>query len=326
MGRKLFFAVVFALIAAGPSFAAGSRERMLSALIAQVPKSLSKAPAEPSKVSVYGIECADPSFDATAFRDQLTSAILDSGRYQVIDRKSLDILLEEQELALSGLVDDTGEMIQTGKLIGVRGFFFGSLEFGKSAAVLTLKLVDVESGAIVLSRKLSAGDPAFVQVGGGVSYTYVPLDIGADGTTDRTNHAVGFGPSYRQGFDAWTWGFVGADIAMWRAFSPDAPEYTISCAAVTPKLYFMLPRPLAFTVSPYLGATVEMLLLGETPTQPDSIAFWPLVGVDFNPVKPLCVFVEGGWRFASQEVRAESDVWIPASPVFKAGVKFYFSF
>jgi curli biogenesis system outer membrane secretion channel CsgG len=332
MERKRFFvlaaAALLSLIATGQAFSAGSggsRDRMLAALLAQVPGALSRAPTEPSKVSVYGIECANKAFDTVAFGDQLTSAILDSGRYKVIDRKSLDVLLQEQELQLSGVVDDTGEMIQAGKIIGVQGFFFGSLEFGKEAAVLTLKLVDVESGAIVLSKKLSASDPAFVQLGGGVSYTFVPLDLGNNGSVDQTNHGVGFGVSYRQGFDAWTWGFAGADVFFWRGFSPQAPQYTISCAALTPKLYFMLPRPLGFTLSPYVGATVEMLLLGGNPTQPDSLGFWPTVGVDINPVKPLCVFLEGGWRFVPVNVRNGSGAWIPAGPVFMAGVKLYFS-
>lgn len=322
MNRTRAVSIVVAILCLQSAFASGPRDRMLASLLSQIPQALAGAPAEPSRVSVYGIECAEPGFDAASFQDQLTTAILDTGRYQVIDRKSLAVLLAEQELILSGLVGDTGEMIQAGKLVGVRGFFFGTLEFAADGAILNLKLVDVESGAIVFSRKIGATDPAFLQLGGGVSYSFVPLDASNDGSVDQVNHAVGFALSYRQGFDAWRWGFVGADLVMYRGFSQD-PALVVSCAAVKPKLYALFGAPLGFLLAPYAGASLEMLLLGEDATEPTALAAYPVLGLDINPTRLLCVSLEAGWRLADTLLKAGSGVYLPAGFAFAAGVKLY---
>lgn len=306
------------------AFASNPRDRMVASLLAQVPKALSGVEDVPSRVSVYGIECAEAGFDVASFQDRLTSAIIETGAFRVVDRKSLAVLLEEQELALSGLVDDTGEMIQAGKLIGVQGFFFGTLELGSDSAILTLKLVDVESGAIVLSRKLEATDPAFVQLGGGVAYTFVPIDAGADGSIDRLNHAVGFTASYRQGFERWAWGFVGVDLSFYRGFSED-PVSVVSCAALVPRVYLRLPEPLGSVVTPWAGVAAEMLLYGVDATEPTALAAFPALGVDINPVRSISVYVEGGWRFAETLLKEGTDAWLARGPVLMAGLKLYFS-
>ncbi len=323
MAGKRMVAVLICMLTAQAVFASGPQDRMVSGLIAQLGKALRNAPAQPSQVSVYGISCADASFDTLSFQDQVTTAIIDTGRYRVVDRKSLAVLLEEQELAYSGLVDDTGRMVQAGKLIGVQGFFFGSVEFGKDQAILNLKLVDVESSAIVFSVRITASDPAFVQIGGGVAYTMLPIDVSGDGTVDQTNHAVGFALSYRQGFDAWRWGFVGADVLMYRGFSQD-PSLTVSCAAVKPKLYLMFADGLGFVLTPYAGASMEMLLLGEDAREPTAIAAYPILGIDINPTRLLCISLEGGYRPIDTLLKSGTDTHLPPGFVFMVGVKLYF--
>jgi len=322
--RTAAICLILVLVLLVPAaFASSPRERVVASLLAQVPKALSGAEDLPSRVSIYGIECAEAGFDVVSFQDRLSSAIIETGAFRVVDRKSLAVLLEEQELALSGLVDDTGEMIQAGKLIGVQGFFFGTLELGSGSAILTLKLVEVESGAIVLSRKIEAVDPAFVQLGGGVAYTFVPIDSGADGSVDRLNHAVGFTASYRQGFERWTWGFVGVDLSFYRGFSQD-PASVVSCAALLPRVYFRPGDRLGAVVTPWLGVAAEMLLYGVDATEPTALAAYPALGIDINPVRSITVYIEGGWRFADTLLKEGTDAWLARGPVLMAGMKLYF--
>ena len=321
MRKKAPLLLVVLALGAPALQASSPRERMVASLLSQVPKLMAEAPAEPARISVYGIECADPAFDANAFQDQLVAAIVDAGRFKVVDRKSLSVLLDEMELALSGLVDDTGEMVRAGRLVGVQGFWFGSLEFGADRAVLALKLVDVESGAIVFSRRLSATDPAFVRLGGGVDYTFVPLDLGGDGTVDAVNHAVGFDFAYRQGFEAWRRGFVGAELVMYRAFSED-PAQVVSCAALKARLFFRLADAPGFTIAPYLGGAAEMLLYGSDATEPTALAAYPLAGIDLEPTPSISIFAEAGWRPGSVPLRQGSDARLPGGFAATAGLAF----
>jgi len=79
-----------------------------------------------------------------------------SGRpgLQVIERQQLRQIIEEQKLALSGLVDEN-QAVEIGRLLGVRYYFFGQASGVAGTLRLDVRAVDVETSEIVTVLKLS---------------------------------------------------------------------------------------------------------------------------------------------------------------------------
>ncbi|MEA2082575.1 MAG: hypothetical protein U9O97_07550 [Elusimicrobiota bacterium] len=53
---------------------------------------------------------------------------------------------------MTGAVN-TQDIVNAGKIIGVQGFFFGSVDISEGELTLNLKLVDVESSAVIYAKK-----------------------------------------------------------------------------------------------------------------------------------------------------------------------------
>jgi curli biogenesis system outer membrane secretion channel CsgG len=84
---------------------------------------------------------------ASSFTDKLVLA--SSGRFSVIERARVDKLLEEQELALSGLASDKARM-RAGQLLVARALVFGSvMAVDERSANVSFRVVDAETGAIL---------------------------------------------------------------------------------------------------------------------------------------------------------------------------------
>lgn len=139
-------------------------------------------------VAVAGI--AGPG--GLAFGDELTQAIFDSGRFQVVDRQNLQRVLGEQGLGTTGLVDPASAA-QVGKLTGSQAIIVGQVTrrdykenttrsdatcynrnnqqyactnfqtTGTWAFNVGLKVIDTASGQIVATKALSGGDQKAVQ-------------------------------------------------------------------------------------------------------------------------------------------------------------------
>ena len=81
-------------------------------------------------------------------REVTSSVVVKSGLYTVVDRKTISKILEEQDFARSGLMDET-KAVQVGKLAGAKNVLFSVLaNVGSEAAMLSTKLIDVESGVV----------------------------------------------------------------------------------------------------------------------------------------------------------------------------------
>lgn len=81
-------------------------------------------------------------------REVTSSVVVKSGLYTVVDRKTISKILEEQDFARSGLMDET-KAVQVGKLAGAKNVLFSVLaNVGSEVAMLSTKLIDVESGVV----------------------------------------------------------------------------------------------------------------------------------------------------------------------------------
>lgn len=68
----------------------------------------------------------------------------------LVDRENLNKVIEEQQLALSGLLDES-TTAQAGELLGARYLMTGSLVFTGQITTFSTRITDVESGAILAS-------------------------------------------------------------------------------------------------------------------------------------------------------------------------------
>lgn len=167
--RKLSIIMIITLVAAAGF--AGTKDEMVADAVRKIGPTLAGIPAEIKRVAVSTIEIASNSgIEAASVQDQIGQALLDSGRFQLVDRKSLKTLLDEQKLSLTGLVDPAS-MAKAGKIIGVQGFFFGSVESSADRTILNLKLVEADSGAIIYARKFTGVPQSFLCLGIGLAFS-----------------------------------------------------------------------------------------------------------------------------------------------------------
>ncbi len=85
----------------------------------------------------------------------LITAFVNEGRFEVIERRLLEQILEEQQMSQSGLVDqDTASAI--GKLLGVKVIISGSVSKLQNFMEVNARIVDVETGSIITAESASS--------------------------------------------------------------------------------------------------------------------------------------------------------------------------
>ena len=105
------------------------------------------AAQEISTIAVLSIDATVISRDeARVFEDYLSSHLVQTGKYRVIDRKQREVMLEEAKFATSGMGDER-EQLEIGKLLSAEYIIVGSLGKLGSSIILNLKLIQVETGS-----------------------------------------------------------------------------------------------------------------------------------------------------------------------------------
>jgi len=101
-----------------------------------------------------------------AAADQLVTQLVQSGKFSVVERDKLDLVLKEQALSASGAIDPK-TAIRLGKLLGVQLILTGSItkfsikrhgagigpiraQLGQAQSALDVRLIDTSTGEIVL--------------------------------------------------------------------------------------------------------------------------------------------------------------------------------
>jgi hypothetical protein len=102
---------------------------------------------EDVSIAVLNISATD-SGQARMVIDELEFLLVDSRRFRMVDRQTLDTIRQEQYFQMSGDVSDESA-VSIGKLIGANIVFTGSITGDGSIQRLTLKALDVQSGQIV---------------------------------------------------------------------------------------------------------------------------------------------------------------------------------
>lgn len=83
------------------------------------------------------------------------TAMVREGRFDVVERRLLQKILSEQELAMSGVVD-ANSATQIGKLLGVKVIITGSVMKLRDVIEINARIIDVESASIIAAENVKS--------------------------------------------------------------------------------------------------------------------------------------------------------------------------
>ncbi|MBN2051102.1 MAG: hypothetical protein JW760_11690 [Spirochaetales bacterium] len=113
--------------------------------------SLSLFPQEKPSLSVLDFRGSGISeAEVYLFVDFVTSHIISSGQYRVIDRSQRQTILKEIEFSYEGCTDEACQL-EIGRLLSARYIVIGSLGKIGGQYLMTMKLLDVETGEALRS-------------------------------------------------------------------------------------------------------------------------------------------------------------------------------
>ncbi|GFO56735.1 hypothetical protein GMSM_37420 [Geomonas sp. Red276] len=86
----------------------------------------------------------------------LTTSLVETGRFDTIERSLLTKLIEEQKMSNSGLVDHTSAA-QLGKMYGVKTVVTGTVMSFDNKIEINARIISVETGSILATEKVIGG-------------------------------------------------------------------------------------------------------------------------------------------------------------------------
>ncbi len=89
----------------------------------------------------------------------LTTSLVETGRFEIIERRLLNQILDEQKMSSSGLVDPTNAT-RLGKILGVKTVVTGTIQHYETIFELNVRLINVETGSIITADRVRAGSTA----------------------------------------------------------------------------------------------------------------------------------------------------------------------
>lgn len=85
-----------------------------------------------------------------------TTSLVETGRFEVIERRLMQQILQEQKMGSSGLLDPASAS-RLGKLLGVKTVVTGTVQSYERTYELNVRLINVETGAIITADRVRAG-------------------------------------------------------------------------------------------------------------------------------------------------------------------------
>ena len=122
-------------------------KKFLAVVITLTVIGMSSASAQNQKVAVF-----DPagSVDASIkeiVREEISSIVVNSGGYTVLERQLIEKVLEENKFQLGGLVDDS-QISEIGKRMGANLVFVSSITSMNNNFYISCKMIDVQTARI----------------------------------------------------------------------------------------------------------------------------------------------------------------------------------
>src|SRR3990167_8753508 len=89
----------------------------------------------------------------------LITALVQEGRFDVIERRLLEKILQEQKLGVSGVVD-SDSVSKLGKVLGAKIVVTGSVMKIRQFMEVNARLINVENGSIIAAEKVKSENAA----------------------------------------------------------------------------------------------------------------------------------------------------------------------
>jgi len=89
----------------------------------------------------------------------LITGLVETGRFDVIERRLLQKVLEEQKIGATGIIDKES-VAQLGKLLGVKAVVTGTVLTLGGVIEVNARLISIETGSIIAAQKIKADSPA----------------------------------------------------------------------------------------------------------------------------------------------------------------------
>ena len=160
-------------------------DSQLDLLISQIVNSL--AQNEKSKIAV--MDFVDMQGQVTNLgrymSEELTTRLYLTGQFEVIERQLLDKIVQEQQISMTGMVDESSA-VELGKILGVDAIASGTIgDLGKSVKV-NARLISAESGKLfsVASVEIPKTDKVKVLLSESISNT--TTNATTNGATNAT--------------------------------------------------------------------------------------------------------------------------------------------
>jgi len=106
-------------------------------------------------LSVMPLACPEGSPHCSIIQSKLLHHLSVQGRFALVERERLEDVLSEMKLSQEILVDPE-TAVQAGKLVAAAGMIFGEIHQGRDSIEVVARLVDTETGQILLSRDVYA--------------------------------------------------------------------------------------------------------------------------------------------------------------------------
>jgi len=85
-----------------------------------------------------------------------TTALVNTGRFDVIERRLLQQILEEQKMGVTGLIDPRSAS-RLGKVLGVKTVVSGTVQSYDGVSEINVRLLNVETGSIITAESFKGG-------------------------------------------------------------------------------------------------------------------------------------------------------------------------
>jgi len=102
-------------------------------------------------IAILSVESNDPN-ESSYVISELEYALVNSGKFKVATRSSVDAVMKEQNFQLSGNVSDS-DAVSIGRLAGVSIVITGNVNKTSTTNTLAVRAIDVQTGNILLMER-----------------------------------------------------------------------------------------------------------------------------------------------------------------------------
>jgi len=114
---------------------------------------------ERTKIAVLDFQLQGEGFETSDMgnivAEWLITALVKAGRFEVVERRLLQKILEEQKLVMTGIVDENSAT-ELGKLLGVKIIISGSVMRFQNVMEVNARIIDVESASIITAESVKS--------------------------------------------------------------------------------------------------------------------------------------------------------------------------